>query len=322
MSMLCRQCEQTVGGKCCTTQGVCGKDADTAALQDLLIYAARAIAVYGKLAFELEIRDKKVDKFLMEALFATVTNVDFDPARLEKLINKAYQVKTKIANIFLHAYKAKHGREFEGSLPEVVNWQPADSLEALIQQGKGVGILADSSIDPDLGSLQELFLYGLKGMAAYADHAAILGSESEEVSTFFYKGLSALTDKSLTIDDFVVLNMELGKVNLKCMEILDHAHTNKYGHPRPTQVSIGFKKGPAIIVSGHDLLDLEQLLKQTESKGINVYTTLTEPVTYLMDMKGNHLHKWGHGKEKNNSNYSCQRWLYSNSQKKYNQFLW
>ena len=141
-----------------------------------------------------------------------------------------------------------------------------------MEQGSKVGILSDKALNEDIRSLRELLLYGLKGMAAYADHAHVLGREDEEVTAFFHRGLRALTDSSLTVNDLVGLNMQFGMINLKCLELLDKAHTDHFGHPVPTGVSLGAKKGPAILVSGHDLLDLEQLLQQTEGKGVNIYT--------------------------------------------------
>lgn len=273
MSMFCRQCEQTIGGKACaSTRGVCGKDADTAALQDLLIHSLKGIAVYGKLARELGIKDRDIDLFIIEGLFTTVTNVNFDSKRLEEIIFKSYDIKEKIKNLFLYTYKKKEGKDFDGKLPEVTGWSPDKSLEGLIEQGRKVGLLSEANPNEDIRSLKELLLYGLKGMAAYADHAFILGKEDEKVSSFFYKGLAALTDDTLSADDLIALIMEFGKVNLTCMEILDAVHTETFGHPVPTKVSLGIKKGPAIIVSGHDLFDLEMLLKQTQGKGINIYT--------------------------------------------------
>lgn len=272
MNMFCRQCEQAIGAKGCTAQGVCGKDSDTSALQDLLIHSLKGVAVYAKLARQLGVRNREVDSFIMEALFTTVTNVNFDPKRLRRIIDDSYGMKQKIKIIFLHAYSNKNKKDFFGSLPNLVNWRPANTLEALVEQGKRVGLLADTTLSEDTKSLQEILLYGLKGMAAYADHAFILGFESEEVNSFFYKALSALADNSLGAEGWFDLIIEFGKVNLRCMEILDSAHRNHFGDPVPTKVSLGIDKGPAIIVSGHDLLDLEELLKQTEDRGINIYT--------------------------------------------------
>jgi hydroxylamine reductase len=271
-SMLCRQCEQASQGKGCVTRGVCGKDPAVLALQDLLVCRLEGISFYGKPARELGIRDKEVDLFVMEGLFTTVTNVDFDPERLQEIILRSSQVNSKIKKLFLEAYKEKYGEDCKICFPEITGWIPASSLEGLVEQGIKAGILAEPYIDEDIRSLRELLLYGLKGMAAYAAHALILGEEDEDVTSFFYEGLAALKDDTLTVDDMIALVMKFGKVNLKCMELLDRANTGNFGNPAPTKVILGIKKGPAIIVSGHDLYDLKQILEQTEGKGINIYT--------------------------------------------------
>ena len=272
MSMFCYQCEQTSKGKGCDVKGVCGKTPEVALLQDLLIHAVKGIAIYGQMAREIGIKDSTTDHFVIESLFATVTNVDFDPERLREILLRGYKVRETIKDLFLSGFKKKNSSDFSGELPAAAYWKPADSLAGLVEQGSKVGILSDKNLNEDIRSLRELLLYGLKGMAAYADHAIVLGREDESVTAFFCKGLRALTDSSLTVGDLVGLNMEFGLVNLKCLEILDKAHTDHFGHPVPTGVSLGVKKGPAILVSGHDLLDLEQLLQQTEGKGINIYT--------------------------------------------------
>ena len=261
MGMFCRQCEQTAGGKGCTAHGVCGKDENTAILQDVIIHLLKGIAVYVEKAKIKSSDRKEIDRFVIEALFTTVTNVNFDANILQDVALKAYELKEKLKSI-------KDLRD----APDIVNWEPADTIEGLIDQGRSVGIMADKNLNEDIRSLREILLYGLKGMAAYADHAFILGKKDDEVNSFFYKGLAALCDDSLGAEELIALNMEFGKVNLKCLETLDAAHTERFGNPTPTKVSLAIKKGPAIVVSGHDLLDLEQLLKQTEGKGINIYT--------------------------------------------------
>ena len=270
--MFCRQCEQTAQGSGCTMQGVCGKDATTATLQDLLIFAMKGIAVYGNMARELGIKDKETDLFLKEGLFTTITNVDFDPERLKEFLGRAYETKEKIKGLFLREYKNKYGKDFMTRLPAATDWKPANSIEGLVDQGRQVGVLSWSAIDEDSRSLQELLLYGLKGMAAYADHAAVLGLEDEEIDAYFHKALAKLADDVISVEEALAMNMEFGKVNFKCLELLDKANTSHFNNPVPTKVKLGVKKGPAIIVSGHDLLDLELLLKQTEGKGINIYT--------------------------------------------------
>ncbi len=262
MSMFCRQCEQTGGGKACTVAGVCGKDENTAILQDVILHLLKGIGVYVEKAGVSVAEREGLDRFVTEALFSTITNVNFDPAKLQNIVFKAYDFKKRL----------KKTAKFDGKLPEIVNWVPKESLEDLIEQGRSVGIMQNPGLDEDIRSLREILLYGLKGMAAYADHAFILGKEDEEVSSFFYKGLAAITDDSFGIGDLLNLNMEFGKINLKCLKLLDGAHTQHFGNPVPTKVSLTVKQGPAIIVSGHDLLDLEQLLKQSKGKGINIYT--------------------------------------------------
>jgi hydroxylamine reductase len=272
MGMFCFQCEQTAKGKGCDYLGVCGKTPEVATLQDLLIHATKGISIYAHMAREIGVKDKDTDLFVIEGLFATVTNVDFDPERLRQTLLRAYEIKEKIKKLFLETYKKKIGQDFDGELPSAAFWKPAESIAGLLEQGAKVGVLSDKTLNEDIRSLRELLLYGLKGMAAYADHAHLLGREDETATAFFHKGLRALTDNSLTVDDLVRMNMQFGTVNLKCLELLDKAHTDHFGHPVPTRVPLGAKKGPAILVSGHDLLDLEQLLQQTEGKGINVYT--------------------------------------------------
>ncbi|MFH0839022.1 MAG: hydroxylamine reductase [Candidatus Omnitrophota bacterium] len=272
MEMFCRQCEQTAQGKGCTVMGVCGKTSDAAVLQDLLLYALKGVAVYGKLALDLGLRDNDADRLIVQGLFTTVTNVNFDSERIINIIRDASRIKESLMGVFLKAYEKKNGKKFVGELPNVAGWKADDSTEGLFAQGAEAGILANTALDDDIRSLREILLYGMKGMAAYADHAMILGKSNEEVTAFFYKGLAALVNDSLTVNDLMALIMEFGKVNLKCLEMLDTAHTEHFAHPVPTKVLLGQKRGPAIIVSGHDLLDLEQLLKQTEGTGVQVYT--------------------------------------------------
>ena len=196
--MFCRQCEQVTQGSGCVKMGTCGKSPEASNLQDLLVYALEGIAVYGKMARELGIKDKAVDRFLTEGLFATVTNVNFDPPRLEEMVRKAHAVKEQVKSSFLKAYREKEGKDFDGQLPKVVNWKPADTKNGLLEQSQAIGILSNPGLEEDNQSLRELLLYNLKGMAAYADHALLLGQENEMVNSFFCKGLAALTDETLT----------------------------------------------------------------------------------------------------------------------------
>lgn len=261
--MFCRQCEQAAAGKVCTKNAVCGKSSEAAGLMDTLIYGLQGIAIYGKKLREKEIIFSDIDRFIIESLFITVTNVDFDPERLRQFIEKAHENLEKLRKEFRKVYP---GYDIS-KLPEQAHWEKSDT-----EINAKAGILDSKETNEDIRSLKEILLYGMKGMAAYADHAWILGHKDEEVNSFFYKGLSAIADKNISFEEIINMVLECGKVNLKCMEVLDKAHTGRFGNPVPTKVFLGAKKGPAIVVSGHDLFDLEQILKQTENTGINVYT--------------------------------------------------
>ncbi|MCP3175821.1 hydroxylamine reductase [Desulfuromonas sp. KJ2020] len=260
--MFCYQCEQTANGTGCTKIGVCGKQPDVAALQDLLVYGLKGVAFYANEARKAGKKDAEVDRFMLEGLFTTVTNVDFDAEAIVKILKKCAQMRDKA--------KALAG-PVVGNVPEAAQWQPAADTAGLVEQGEAHGVQSNG-VDPDVKSVQEILIYGMKGYAAYADHALILGRESDEIYAFTHKALAATLDKSLGLMDFVTLALECGRINLVTMELLNKAHTDAYGHPVPTSVQLGTKKGKAILVSGHDLKMLEELLKQTEGKGINIYT--------------------------------------------------
>jgi hydroxylamine reductase len=263
--MFCFQCEQTAMGKGCTTYGVCGKNPEVAALQDLLIYILRGLSQIALEAKKADIIDEKVDPFICEATFTTITNVNFDP---DIIIN--YIIKSAELRDSLREKVRLEGRKIDLQGP--VDLVLEKTKEGLIQQGKQVGIKADPSIDPELNALHWLLIYGIKGVAAYTHHAYRLGKQDEKIFDFIKQGFAATLDKSLDKDDFVDLALKCGEINIRAMEILDAAHTETYGHPIPTQVPLGHKKGKAILVSGHDLEDLENVLKQSEGKGIYVYT--------------------------------------------------
>ena len=268
--MFCYQCEQAAKGTGCTQFGVCGKDPEVAALQDLLVHAAKGIAMYAHRTRRLGVRPAEADRFILEALFTTVTNVNFDPDRLTSLLERAAAVKSETRRLYEDA--ARKAGVIPESLCGPACWEPAADRAGLVAQGEEVGIPARRAAgNEDILSLQELLTYGLKGMAAYADHAAILGRESEDVHAFFAEALDALT-RDIPADELTALCLKCGTVNLKVMEMLDAAHTAAYGSPVPTKVRIEPLKGKAILVSGHDLKDLEELLKQTAGTGIHVYT--------------------------------------------------
>jgi len=262
--MFCYQCEQALNCTGCVKAGVCGKDASVAALQDLLIYQLKGIGFYGQKALEkgMEINGE-IDRFVMDGLFSTLTNVNFDNERFAAFISKAQSVKETLKEM---------AGDVSGNVPEAALYNAPYTMVQMLEDAKAAGILADASINEDIRSLRELMIYGLKGMAAYAHHAGVLGKTDSTANRFFYKALAATLDDTLEINDLFALNMELGQVNLRIMELLDEANTGTYGHPEPTYVSVTKKKGPFIIVSGHDLKDLKELLEQTEGKGINIYT--------------------------------------------------
>jgi hydroxylamine reductase len=269
--MFCYQCEQTAKGTGCTVKGVCGKDETTAILQDLLIHATKGIAMYAHRAHELGAADDEVNTFISEALFTTITNVDFDPERLQGLLRKAAQVRDKAKSLYAEAC------EKAGKTPETLSgpaaWTPAPDIDGLVTQGRDVAITGRRErFGNDVADLIELAIFGLKGVAAYADHAHILGRESGELYAMMHATLNLLTREDLTVDELLGACLKVGEINLKAMEVLDEANTTTYGHPEPTPVRVTPVKGKAIVVSGHDLKDLEELLKQTEGKGINVYT--------------------------------------------------
>ena len=264
--MFCYQCEQTAKGEGCTKIGVCGKQPDVAALQDLLIYSVKGLSQVAVAAGKVGVRDSEVDKFACEAIFSTLTNVDFDPDRFVDLIGESVRLR----NSLKEKVQAAGGSVEESDGP--VTFVSADTKEAMVAQGEAVGVNADPSMNEDLSSLRELLIYGIKGLAAYTDHARILGQTDDAVFDFIHEGMAATLNPNLGVDEYVGLVMKCGEINLRAMELLDAGNTGTYGHPVPTRVPLGAKEGKAILVSGHDLKDLGELLKQTEGKGINVYT--------------------------------------------------
>jgi len=266
--MFCYQCEQAAQGTGCTKIGVCGKQPDVAALQDYLVYGLKGIAFWADKAAEKGKIDNGIGRFMIEGLFTTVTNVDFDAAKVAEFVYKVPKVRKQARDLF----ESANGGPYAGSVPAAAqDWTPAAGMAELIKEGELHGV-PDLTVDPDIKCLQELIIYGCKGYAAYADHAFILGLEDPQIYAFTYKGLAATLDTTLDLNALVALAMECGRINLVTMELLSKAHTDTYGHPVPTPVQLGTKKGKAILVSGHDLKMLEELLKQTEGKGINIYT--------------------------------------------------
>jgi len=270
MEMFCYQCEQTARGTGCTTAGVCGKDAATATLQDLLIHAAKGIAMWGHRAAALGAANGRVDRFVTEALFTTVTNVNFDADRLEGRIRDGAVVLARAREMYEGACKE------QGVKPETPGgpaaFVPAADRAGLLAQGVEAGIAAmRAERGDDAAGLTNLITFGLKGTAAYADHALILGQSDPAVFAFFHEALDFLTREN-TVADLTAMALRVGEVNLRAMELLDAGNTGTYGHPEPTRVWVTPRKGKAILISGHDLKDLGALLEQTAGKGIDVYT--------------------------------------------------
>ena len=268
MNMFCYQCEQTAQGKGCNIGGVCGKEPETSSLQDLLIYQIKGISYLANEGRKVGIKDDSADRFVMEALFTTVTNVNFDNESIEKILFQGEEVKKAL--IVKLNEKSAIVTDL-AKLPAAAAFTPAKNLTDLIIQGSKTGVL-DSQKNEDLRSLQQMLTLGLKGLAAYADHAYLLGKTDDSIFAFIHEALAYLNKEEPSVEELVALNMKCGTVNIRTMEILDEANTGTYGHPVPVKVSTEWKAGPAIVVTGHDLLDLELLLKETEGKGVNVYT--------------------------------------------------
>jgi hydroxylamine reductase len=265
-NMFCYQCEQTAKGEGCTKGGVCGKSPEVSDLQDLLIYALRGLSLYVLEGQKVGVKNGAVNKFTCEAIFTTLTNVNFDQDRFPPLIQKAVELRDGLKKQIADA-----GGKTD-FIEDAAVFTPAADIDGLLDQAGKAGLKSDPSIEPDILALQHILLFGVKGVAAYADHARILGQEDDTVYNFIHEALVAPFNKAFSIDDWIQLVLKCGEINLRTMELLDAANTSTYGHPVPTDVPLGVKKGRAILVSGHDLKDIAELLKQTEGKGINIYT--------------------------------------------------
>ncbi|MBW1975065.1 MAG: hydroxylamine reductase [Deltaproteobacteria bacterium] len=264
--MFCYQCEQAAKGEGCTKVGVCGKQPDVAALQDLLTYALKGLGEVATEARKLGIEDRETNVLTNAALFSTLTNVNFDPKRFPPLIHRTVAMREALKE----KIREKGGNvEFTS---DAANFTPAEDLKELVKQGEEHGFLSNGDEDPDIRSLKHTLIFSLRGIAAYAYHAETLGKEDPEIYKFVHGALAFTLKKGVSLEEAVEIVLQSGRVNLRTMEILDAAHTETYGHPVPTKVPLGHKKGKAILVSGHDLKDLDELLKQTEGKGIWIYT--------------------------------------------------
>jgi len=263
--MFCWQCEQTAHGTGCSTYGVCGKSPEVACLQDLLVYALKGLSQVVLEAHKVGIEEEKTDLFIAESMYATLTNVNFDPESIMQYLHR-----TIIARESLKKKIAAAGDKTDfGSAASLILEK---SKERILKQAKQFGIQVDSAGNPDLRGMHWLLTYGIKGIAAYAYHAYRFGKKDAKVFEFIEQGLVSTLDKSLRVNDFVELALKCGEINIRAMELLDAGNTETFGHPVPTKVPLGSKKGKAILVSGHDLKDLDALLKQTQGKGIIIYS--------------------------------------------------
>jgi hydroxylamine reductase len=266
--MFCFQCQETAKNTGCTVKGMCGKPEELANFHDLLIYVLRGLSIYGEKAKELGIVDKKIGLFIAQALFSTITNVNWKTEWFVGRIKKALKIREGLKTRFLAAYKEEYGEEFSGELHDAATWYSDDEAE-FYEKARSVGILATEN--EDVRSLREMLIIGLKGVAAYADHAAILGHDDNAIYDFFMEALASTT-KELTVDEMIAMVMKCGEISVNTMALLDKANTSAYGNPEITEVNIGVRNNPGILISGHDLKDMEELLKQTEGTGVDVYT--------------------------------------------------
>ncbi|MDD2824907.1 MAG: hydroxylamine reductase [Bacteroidales bacterium] len=261
MSMFCFQCQETARNQGCTVKGVCGKEPQTAALMDLLIYVSRGIAILQRSLREKGITSDVTDHFLMDALFCTITNANFDDAAITGRIDKGFALKKDLV-----ARARKEGIRIP-DMPEVtLEAAPAD-YQVIAQS---VGVLSESN--EDIRSLKQMTIYGLKGMAAYAEHALNLGHKDPDIHAFMEEALYQVSRNDIAADELVALVLKTGETGVKAMALLDKANTSSYGNPEMTRVNIGVGKNPGILISGHDLKDMEELLEQTEGTGVDVYT--------------------------------------------------
>lgn len=257
--MFCNQCQEALNVKGCTKNGVCGKKGEVADLQDRLIYVLKSISFYNQKARESGLNKEATDRFVLDGFFATLTNTNFDKQAIESYIKKGFEIRDAIkAKLPAGTLPA------EEALPVIARVTPESITE--------MDVAVHSTQNEDIRSLRELLTFGMKGLAAYAHHAYILGYKNEEIFKFIEKGLIATTDDNLGVEDLIGLVLECGQKGVSVLALLDKANTETYGNPEPTAVNIGVRNNPGILISGHDLRDLEQLLEQTKGTGIDVYT--------------------------------------------------
>ena len=260
--MFCFQCQETAKNQGCTVKGVCGKPEETADLQDLLIYVCKGISIYGEKLKEMGAMDKNAAHFVCKALFTTITNVAWDDDVIIDRIKEGFKVRD--------AVREKAGAAMSGALPDCATWFSEDK-EAILAKAMSDEVRITAAENEDVRSLRELLIIGCKGIAAYADHAAILGHEKDDIYGFLMEALASTT-KDLSTDEMIAMVMKAGEMAVNTMALLDEANTTAYGNPEITEVNIGVRNNPGILISGHDLKDMEELLRQTEGTGVDVYT--------------------------------------------------
>ena len=273
--MFCYQCEQTANGKGCTRLGVCGKTPEIANLQDLLIYQIKGISCYEKVLSELgHPIEKAVIAFIESVLFTTLTNVNFDAEVHVQLLQESQKIKDSLREKVSasEGSSALHDSDYCSCHTAQAQYRLPSTKSEMLHDAPIAGIMYDKSLDPDIRSLRQTILYGLKGISAYGHQARELGYCSDQVDSFYITALESLTDDRLTVEELIRMTMRTGEAAIEVMKVLDEANTSVYGNPSPHTVNVHIRKGPFIIVSGHDLKDLEMLLRQTEGTGINIYT--------------------------------------------------
>ncbi len=271
MSMFCHQCQETAKNTGCTIQGVCGKKEEVANLQDLFIWTLKGISVWGVKGKAFDIYDEEIAFFIDKGMFATITNANFSKSDFLSFIKQSIALRDRLRNRVLEAYKNTHGNDFAGTVPECATWSFEEETEILSKASSGTGGWLEI-IDEDERSLKATILYGLKGLCAYAEHAYQLKKHSREIFEFLMEGLADLVDPALNNDDLLALVLKTGKMGVETMALLDRANNEGYGTCEMTTVNLGVGTNPGILITGHDLVDLDELLKQTTNKGIDVYT--------------------------------------------------
>lgn len=271
--MFCYQCQEAMRNTGCTIKGICGKTPEVANLQDLLVYLLKGISFWATRGRKMGVINEDTNLFVVQALFSTITNANFDADRFVALIQQAIAHREALREAAQSKCETLHGNPCSGNGPDWASWAPKNyELDTLLEKAQQVGIMSNEELDDDIRSLRELIIYGIKGISAYTDHAYLLGEKDPEILYFVQDMLEATTNDDLTAEDLTGLVLKTGEMGLQTMALLDKANTDAYGHPEPTQVYLGVRPGPGILVSGHDLLDLDELLQQTQGTGVNVYT--------------------------------------------------